>query len=91
LDVTGTIKASLNNATQTNVVYFDPATRELTYGSSSAVTPSQIANGSYSMTVLPDDGLIYAPQSKIVVNESMGTSGGGYSFYQDGQQTGYVQ
>ena len=44
------------------------------------------SNGSYSMTISGDDGLIYAPQSKIVVNESMGTVGGGYSFYQDGNQ-----
>ena len=84
--ITGTLKAGLSANTQTNIVYYDSVTKELTYGDSGVLTPHQIANGSYSMTISSVDGLVYAPQSKIVVNESMGTNGGGYSFYQDGNQ-----
>ena len=75
---------SLNDNTTANVVFYDPVTKEITYGSSNVLTPSRIANGAYSMTISDIDGLVYAPQSKIVVSESVGTSGGGYSFYQDG-------
>lgn len=78
-EITGTLKAGLTANTQTNIVYYDSVTKELTYGDSAVLTPHQIANGSYAMTISGTDGLVVAP-AKILAAQSVGTTNGGFSF-----------
>jgi hypothetical protein len=87
--ITGTLTAGLTANTQTNIVYYDSVTKELSYGNSDVLTPHQIANGAYSMWISSTDGMVTAP-AKMIVGQSdngsgqPGTIGGGYSFQNDG-------
>ena len=69
-EITGTLKAGLTANTQTNLVYYDSVTEELTDGDSGVLTPHQISNGSYSMTISGDDGLVYADRKSTRLNSS---------------------
>ena len=62
-----------------NIVFYDAATKELTYGAMADLRPDRIANGSYAMTIAGDDGLVTAP-AKILAAQSSGTVNGGFSF-----------
>lgn len=69
-----------------NVVFYDPTSKELTYGTMSDLRPDAISNGSYAMTISGTDGLVIAP-AKILAAQSSGTTDGGYSF--SGTEGGY--
>ena len=74
---------NIANAITGNLVYFDTANGRFTYADSATLTPHQIANGVYSMWISGSDGQVVAP-GRMIVAESVGTVGGGYSFSLDG-------
>lgn len=56
--VSGTLKAGLTKATSGNIVFFNAATNEITYGADDILTPTSIANGSYSLGISGTDGML---------------------------------
>ncbi len=48
----------LNKAATLNVVYFNATTGELTYDVDNNLTPAQIANGAYSLSISSTDGML---------------------------------
>ena len=70
---------SLNYAETSNVVFYNPDSKEVTYGSMADLRPDRIANGAYSMWISDIDGLVTAP-GKIIAAQSEGTLNGGFSF-----------
>ena len=70
---------SLNYAETSNVVFYNPDSKEVTYGSMADLRPDRIANGAYSMWISDIDGLVTAP-GKIIAAQSEGTFNGGFSF-----------
>jgi hypothetical protein len=48
----------LNKAATLNVVYFNATTGELTYDVDNNLTPAQIANGAYSLSISGTDGML---------------------------------
>ena len=49
-----------------NIVLYNAATGELTYGNIGDLNPSQIANGSHTWTVSADDGSLYSDQGTAI-------------------------
>jgi hypothetical protein len=48
----------ISQGATSNLVYYDAATGELSYSSDNALTPTSIANGSYSLSIQSSDGLL---------------------------------
>jgi hypothetical protein len=74
-----------NDAAPGDVVFFNPTTKELTYGALGALNPTHLANGSYTLYLSGDDGTVTAT-GKYLTPETDGIStvGGGYTFSNDG-------
>lgn len=54
----GIFAPNLPNATTTNLVYYDSANGRFSYANDNALTPTSIANGSYSLSIQSSDGLL---------------------------------
>jgi hypothetical protein len=53
-----TYLTAINKAATLNVVYYDASTGELTYDVDNSLTPSQIANGAYSLYISDTNGML---------------------------------
>jgi hypothetical protein len=53
-----TYLTAINKAATLNVVYYNASTGELTYDVDNSLTPSQIANGAYSLYISDTDGML---------------------------------
>ena len=90
--VEGTFNANTNifapnipNATTGNLVYYDTANGRFSYASDNALTPTSIANGSYSLSIQSSDGrLIHNGQGIQLANGAIikDTSGDAVAFGQ---------
>lgn len=76
---------NLPNATTGNLVYFDTANGRFSYASDNALTPTSIANGSYSLSIQSSDGkLVHNGQGIQLANGAIikDTSGDAVAFGQ---------
>lgn len=68
-EITGTLKAGLTQSTQSKIVYYNDVSGELTYEDSAVLTPHQIANGSYSLSISGTDGALTTNGDKLTFDQ----------------------
>jgi len=74
-----------NDASPGDVVFYNPTSKELTYGTLASLNPTHLANGAYTLYLSDEDGTVTAT-GKYLTPETDGIStvGGGYTFSNDG-------
>jgi hypothetical protein len=87
----GLFASNIPNATTGNLVYFDTANGRFSYASDNSLTPTSIANGSYSLSIQSSDGLLVHNGDGIQLKNGAvikDTSGDAVAFGQNAGTTG---